>query len=396
MEFEWNIFHGFNTLQLSEEVKRSLLRLDGTPENFTGRITVMSMFNDILCGSKDNEKDCLANAKLFSLFAKKDLWFWEKVVLYQWRQATRWMRPNGGKDDGDTRRKRTPSLSSHESIVQRSALKQGGGKLPIHYRADQETITTVFRTIICVHQLSLYGAVAEMCEKYETFHGRTGQLVVEGSRVLHSCQAWSRHTCFWKVVTVLTKVSHGRNPENALKSYHNKTDWVNFVWMQDFWILLRTDSISSRKIQVRPDHEEILLDRTAQSGRNGETLRDRSGQLDIINFEEVASSQNFMGRGTTELELSLGSRSFVNRVNDQVRNRQKRISYVACAGEEHAIICWMFVAVTMNAATFMGKNFQDSQNSIMNCTDLILKKMFDISAKLGEKEEINNVDKILW
>ena len=38
MEFEWNIFTGFNTLQLSEEVKSLLLRLGETPENFTGRI----------------------------------------------------------------------------------------------------------------------------------------------------------------------------------------------------------------------------------------------------------------------------------------------------------------------------------------------------------------------
>ena len=46
---------------------------------------------------------------------------------------------------------------------------------------------------------------------------------------------------------------------------------------------------------------------------------------------------------------------------------------------------------------FMGKNFLDNQNSIKNSTDLTLKKMFDISAKLvGEQEEINNVDKIHW
>ena len=57
----------------------------------------------------------------------------------------------------------------------------------------------------------------------------------------------------------------------------------------------------------------------------------------------------------------------------------------------------MFMAVTMNAATFMGKNFQDNQNAIMNTTDLTLKKMFDISAKLvGEQDEISNVDKIHW
>ena len=102
-------------------------------------------------------------------------------------------------------------------------------------------------------------------------------------------------------------------------------------------------------------------------------------------------------RNETELELSVESRSFVNRVNDQVRKRQKRISNVAGDGEEHSIIWWMFMAVTMNAATFMVKNFQDNLNSIMNTTDLTLKKMFDISAKLvGEQDEFFNVDKIHW
>ena len=70
MEFAWNMFPGFNKLQLSEEVKRLLLRLFETPENFTGRIIFMLMFNDISCGTKDNEKECLANAKLVSLYAR--------------------------------------------------------------------------------------------------------------------------------------------------------------------------------------------------------------------------------------------------------------------------------------------------------------------------------------
>ena len=46
-EFEWNIFPGFNTLQLSEEGMSFLYRLGETPENFTGRISFMSMINDI-------------------------------------------------------------------------------------------------------------------------------------------------------------------------------------------------------------------------------------------------------------------------------------------------------------------------------------------------------------
>ena len=60
------------------------------------------------------------------------------------------------------------------------------------------------------------------------------------------------------------------------------------------------------------------------------------------------------------------------------------MSNVADSGEEHSIIWGMFMAATMNAATFMGKNFLDNQNSIKNSTDLTLKKMFDISEKMGD------------
>ena len=40
------------------------------PSEFKGRIIFMSMFNDILWGSEDNERECNANADLVSLFAK--------------------------------------------------------------------------------------------------------------------------------------------------------------------------------------------------------------------------------------------------------------------------------------------------------------------------------------
>ena len=70
-EFEWNIFPGFDMLQLYGKVTDLLSRLGITPENFTGRILCMSMFNDISFGTKDNERECLANAKVVSIYAKK-------------------------------------------------------------------------------------------------------------------------------------------------------------------------------------------------------------------------------------------------------------------------------------------------------------------------------------
>ena len=40
---------------------------------------------------------------------------------------------------------------------------------------------------------------------------------------------------------------------------------------------------------------------------------------------------------------------------------------------------------------------KENQNSILNTTDLTLKKMFDISAKLvGEQDEISNLETIRW
>ena len=62
---------GMVELQLSQEVQELLLRLHKTPENFTGRIIFMSMFNDISCVSKDNEKECMSSANLVSLYAKR-------------------------------------------------------------------------------------------------------------------------------------------------------------------------------------------------------------------------------------------------------------------------------------------------------------------------------------
>ena len=114
-----------------------------------------------------------------------------------------------------------------------------------------------------------------------------------------------------------------------------------------------------------------------------------SGKLDKDNSQEGADSETLV-KGSDAAE-------FVHRVNDEVQKRQKRMSNVAESGEEHSIIWSMFMAATMNAATFMGKIFSTIQNFIMNSKDLTLKQMFDITAKLvGEQEEINNLDNIHW
>ena len=141
--------------------------------------------------------------------------------------------------------------------------------------------------------------------------------------------------------------------------------------------------------QVVPHREEPLLDGNAHSIRYGEMIHDGSVKPEKLNYQEEADSETFvMGSDTAE---------FVNKVKDQVRSRQKRMSNVAESGEEHSIIWGMFMAATMNAATFMGKNFSTIQNFIKNSGDLTLKQMFDVTAQLvNDQEEIHGLDRINW
>ena len=108
-----------------------------------------------------------------------------------------------------------------------------------------------------------------------------------------------------------------------------------------------------------------------------------------VHQQEQAYSENFV--------IGSDAAEFVNKVKDQVRHRQKRISNVAKSGEEHSTIWKMFMIATLNAATFMGKNFSTFQSVVKNHERLVLKQMFDVTAQLvNNQDEINDLDKILW
>ena len=66
--------------------------------------------------------------------------------------------------------------------------------------------------------------------------------------------------------------------------------------------------------------------------------RERSVRPDVDPHRGARPQQFVIGNDEAELEMSVESRSFVNRVNDQVRKRQKRISNVTEDGERHSMI----------------------------------------------------------
>ena len=134
-------------------------------------------------------KKCLANARLVSLCARKfgkgqwsfigpgseKKWYSMKEDSPQgiWNNLAEKMFIEFAESGCPIFRATTP--------LSRGKLKnKGHGKLSIHFAAVQETIETIFI------QLRLHGAVAEMCEEYESLHERTARPVVMGKSIVLS------------------------------------------------------------------------------------------------------------------------------------------------------------------------------------------------------------------
>ena len=144
----------------------------------------MSMFNDISWGSKDNEQECELSAKLVSICAKR-------FSPGRWSflgpgSEKKWYSTHEHKPQGEWDRVAEQMIkfsgSGHpvfraSSPVSRTLRSKGGGKLSLHFCADEGMIETVFRTLVSVNQLSIYGAVSDLCEECDSCHDTTGRLV---------------------------------------------------------------------------------------------------------------------------------------------------------------------------------------------------------------------------
>ena len=162
-------------MQLCDKINDLLSDLGQTPETFTGRILFMSMFNDISCDRKDNKDECLANAGVVKVFARKfGIGRWSFIgpeSEKKWYSAEN--SPQGAWDNIAEEMLLEFAESGHPIFrattpLSREILRsKGRGKLSIHFSAEPDTIDTIFRIILSVNQLSVYGAVAAVCDEYE-------------------------------------------------------------------------------------------------------------------------------------------------------------------------------------------------------------------------------------
>ena len=244
-EFEWNIFPGFTTLQLCDKISDLLSSMGQTPETFTGRILFMSMFNDIFCDRYDNKDECLKNANYVKTFAgRSGIGQWsfigpgsekkwypsENSPQGAWDHIAEEMLLNFAESGHPIFRATTP--------LSRGQLKsKGHGKLSIHFAADEFTVDTIYRIILSVNQLSVYGAVAAICEEFEDHQGRTGQPVilvgqsivlgeVKAETPVHDEDIWQQYI----------QQVESLSPENRLSKFCKEAGFMRVVEVGQYFV----------------------------------------------------------------------------------------------------------------------------------------------------------------
>ena len=176
-------FPGFTTLQHCDKINDLLSDLGQTPETFTGRILFMSMFNDVSCDRKDNKDECLANAGVVKVLARR-------FGIGQWSfigpgSEKKWYSsensPQGAWDNIaeqmllEFAESGHPTFRATTPLSRRTLKSKGRGQLSIHFAAVQDAIDTIFRIILSVNQISVYGAVAAVCEEFESHQDGSGE-----------------------------------------------------------------------------------------------------------------------------------------------------------------------------------------------------------------------------
>ena len=189
MEFEWDIFPGFTTLQLCNKVHEFMSKMvthhNSKDELSSCRCSMTShadlktvngnaVLTPYLC--QNLQKDSFpagrwsflgpaSEKKWYSTYSKRPQGEWDRVaelMMIKFRESGH------------------PVFRATSPLSRGTLKSKGGEQLSIHFCAGGDTIETVFRKIISVNQLSIHGAVSDLCDEYSASLARMGRPVLVG------------------------------------------------------------------------------------------------------------------------------------------------------------------------------------------------------------------------
>ena len=224
----------------------------------------MSMFNDISCDRKDNKDECLKKSESVKVLARR-------FGIGQWSfigpgSEKKWYSsensPQGAWDNIAEQMLLEFAESGHPTFrattpLSRGILKsKGHGKLSMHFTADYPTIETIFRIIVFANQLSVYGAVAAVCEEFEGHQDRSpepeilmGQSIVLGEvkaeAPLHNENPMNDQIIWQQYIQQVESLSL----ENKVCKFCKEAGFMRVVEVGQYFVTTRSDRDHNLNVQ---------------------------------------------------------------------------------------------------------------------------------------------------
>ena len=152
------------------------------PEHFKDRIIFMSMYNDIVWHAKRNKEPCEYNSQTVADYARKFTrghWSFLGPGSEEKWSGTYTDEPDGPWDRMGEETMANFSRSGHPIFRASSAFERGELRRKedetIHFSGSDETIELLLHTVISPNQLSIYGAMADLCDEVPKRIGAHGK-----------------------------------------------------------------------------------------------------------------------------------------------------------------------------------------------------------------------------
>ena len=178
--------------------------------------------------------------------------------------------------------------------LSRGQLKsKGKGKVSIHFSADPDTIDAIYRIILSVNQVSIYGAVEATCDEYEGQPDNTGEpVILEGQSIVLrevKAEALGReeledsnillHKYFQQVKSL--------SPENRLSKFCKEAGFLSVVEVGQYFVTRNASEFLLRTVACR--EYTILRDDPASEPKGWIQGNTRIGPI----LEVTTSFQHF-------------------------------------------------------------------------------------------------------
>ena len=202
----------------------------------------MSMYNGITSWTPGNEENGVANSLTVATYASRfpfGCWSYLGLGCEKKWYGTHVNKPNV---NGTELLRSWWSISLKAGIVYfKSPVfweeEKAGGTIAIHYNGSEETVELILRTTISVNQLSIYGAVADLCNELDPkfVKVRSANLWWYRLRVptltphLRAQHHRHKETCCKKISRSSQNFLKIRNSRNFAKMLVLKEDWERTV-----------------------------------------------------------------------------------------------------------------------------------------------------------------------